>query len=51
MRIKNFLLSIMLMCSFSLSSVAQTASVKRVILFIIDGLSTEAPSRLNMPFF
>lgn len=51
MRIKNFLLSIMLMCSFSLSSVAQTASVKRVILFIIDGLSTEAPSRLNMPSF
>lgn len=51
MKIKSFLLSIVLMCSISLSSVAQQASVKRVILFIIDGISIEAPSRLNMPTF
>jgi hypothetical protein len=51
MKIKNFLLSIVLMCSISLSSLAQQASVKRVILFIIDGISIEAPSRLNMPTF
>lgn len=51
MKIKDFLLLVVLMCSFNFSSVAQTASVKRVILFIIDGLSTEAPTRLNMSTF
>lgn len=48
---KKVLLSILLMFSICMASVAQQTQVKRVILFIIDGISIEAPGRLNMPVF
>lgn len=51
MNAKRILFVIVLMFTMNVSLIAQQAQVKRVILFIIDGISTEAPSRLNMPVF
>ncbi len=49
---KRFLLSVLfLMGMCSMSVFGQTTQVKRVILFIIDGINIEAPSRLKMPVF
>ncbi len=48
---KKILLFFMMIASASTLSLAQPTPVKRVILFIIDGVSIEAPSRLKMPVF
>ena len=48
---KKVLLSLSLIMGTIFTGLAQSSLPERVILFIIDGISIEAPFRLNMPVF
>lgn len=48
---KIFFLVLSLVSLSWMPSMAQTAQVKRVILFIIDGINIDAPGKLKMPVF
>jgi hypothetical protein len=48
---RTIILAVLLMCFGMTSSFAQSSQVKRVILFIIDGINVDAPAKLKMPVF